>query len=396
MKDTEISKRLDYINLFTNRIIKKDMFIKDFLWNNLSLQEKRDVLLNRNLMEIYYTGILRQKYKNNRITQERRYNIVPNEHINYRYEIINKLGKGAYSNVIRAKDHKFNEDVAIKLFRKKSEFKKIYQKEIELLLFIRNNYCDDRDYLIVLKDNFNFRNHMCFTTKIYGLNLYENRENIEIFSYNNKYRVVNDILLGLDFLKNCRPIIIHGDLKPENIFMRKYDNVPEVVIGDFGLSQYVNNNSYINKGYDILQTVCYRAPEIYFKIPYNETIDIWSAGCIIYEIFFNCLLVSTKKDVDLLLFIHEIFGEPDKNFIDSHKNISKYYKNYETIYTQDSNYMYRYPLNNDIFNLKKKRYKFVNKKNEQLLIFIKKFLEWDSTKRITPLEAISMVSLLNY
>ena len=392
-KETEISKKLDYLNLFTNITIKKNMFINGDLWNNLSLQEKKVVLLNRNLTEIYYTGMLRQKYKNNRITKERRYNIVLNEHINYRYEIINKLGQGAYSNVIRAKDHKLNEEVAIKLFRKKSEFKKIYQKEIELLLFIRNNYYNEREYLIILKEKFNFRNHMCFTTKIYGLNLYDNRKNIELFSFNNKYKVVNDILLGLDFLKNCSPTIIHGDLKPENIFMRRYDNVPEVVIGDFGLSRYVNNNSYINNRHDIIQTVSYRAPEIYFKIPYNETIDIWSLGCIIYEIFFNCLLITTKKDVDLLLFIHEIFGEPDKKFIDSHKNISKYYKNYETIYTQDSNYMYRYPLNKDVFNISKNE--TVNKKNEELLIFIKKFLEWDCTKRITLQEAISIISLLN-
>ena len=401
-KEPEISKRLDYLNLFTNITIKNDMFIKDFLWNNLSLQEKRDVLLNHNLLDIYYTGGLRQKYKNNIISHNRRYNIIPNEHINYRYEIINKLGKGTYSNVIMAKDHKLKENVAIKLFRKKTEFKKIYQKETDILMYIRNNYCDDRDYLITIKDIFNFRNHMCFTTKIYGLNLYENRENIDLFSFNNKYMVVNDILQGLDFLKNCDNTVIHGDLKPENIFMRGYDNVPEVVIGDFGLSLYVNNNSYINKGHNMLQTVCYRAPEIYFKIPYNESIDIWSVGCIIYEIFFNCILVSTKKDEDLLLFIHEIFGEPDKKFIDSHKNISKYYKNYETIYIQDSKYMYRYPLNNDVFNIKKDRYKFnlsknkfVNKKIEELLMFIKQFLEWDSVKRITPLEAISMISILN-
>lgn len=386
-----LCNRLDYLNLATNKIIKNEMFIKNYkLWGNLTLKEKKEIILKYNFIDIYYTGVLRNKYKNNKRSYDKRYNIVLNEHINYRYEIIRKIGKGTYSNVIIANDHKLKENIAIKLFKKKTEFKKIYLKEIDILTFINNTYYGDREYIITIKDKFNFNDHMCFTTNIYGLNLYENRDNIEIFSFYNKYKVVKDILLGLDFLKNSSPRIIHGDLKPENIFMKGFDNVPEVVIGDFGLSCYIFDDN-LNKDHNMLQTVCYRAPEIYFKIPYNESIDIWSAGCIIYEIFFGRLLIETKKDVDLLLFIQEILGEPNKDFIDSHKNISRYYKNYESIYIQDSTYKNRYPLNKDVFNIKD-----INlKKIQNILVFIKKFLSWEASKRITPIEAINIISVLN-
>ena len=40
----------------------------------------------------------------------------------------------------------------------------------------------------------------------------------------------------------------------------------------------------LNKNFNI-QSMWFRAPEICFKLPYDEAIDIWSTGCIIYEIF---------------------------------------------------------------------------------------------------------------
>ena len=60
--------------------------------------------------------------------------------------------------------------------------------------------------------------------------------------------------------------IVHRDLKPENIFMNKNMNIK---IGDFG----------------ILGSEYYSAPEIVDNGIYNEKSDIWSLGCIIYELF---------------------------------------------------------------------------------------------------------------
>ena len=74
--------------------------------------------------------------------------------------------------------------------------------------------------------------------------------------------------------------IIHRDLKPENIFMNK--NM-EIKIGDFGISKQLNKEYTLTK--NKLGTEYYIAPEIIKEGKYNEKSDIWSLGCIIYELF---------------------------------------------------------------------------------------------------------------
>ena len=74
--------------------------------------------------------------------------------------------------------------------------------------------------------------------------------------------------------------IIHRDLKPENIFMNK--NM-EIKIGDFGISKQLNREYTITK--NKRGTEYYIAPEILKEGKFNEKSDIWSLGCIIYELF---------------------------------------------------------------------------------------------------------------
>jgi len=74
--------------------------------------------------------------------------------------------------------------------------------------------------------------------------------------------------------------ILHRDLKSENIFMNK--NI-EIKIGDFGISKQLNREYTLTK-YK-LGTEYYIAPEILLDGKYNEKSDIWSLGCIIYELF---------------------------------------------------------------------------------------------------------------
>ena len=73
--------------------------------------------------------------------------------------------------------------------------------------------------------------------------------------------------------------ILHRDLKPSNIFISS-DN--HLKIGDFGLSKrHKNTMSMANT---LVGTTIYIAPEIYGGVPYNEKADVWSLGCIFYEL----------------------------------------------------------------------------------------------------------------
>lgn len=75
--------------------------------------------------------------------------------------------------------------------------------------------------------------------------------------------------------------IVHRDLKPENILIR--NNI--VKICDFGSSKFIDESpgSYKNTPYVVSRY--YRAPELIFASnKYNEAIDIWAVGCILFEL----------------------------------------------------------------------------------------------------------------
>ena len=73
--------------------------------------------------------------------------------------------------------------------------------------------------------------------------------------------------------------ILHRDLKPGNVFLDKNQNVK---LGDFGLSRVLSKESMY--AYTHVGTPYYMSPEqINEDAKYNEKSDIWSVGCVIYE-----------------------------------------------------------------------------------------------------------------
>ncbi|KAL7273604.1 G2-specific serine/threonine protein kinase [Rhizina undulata] len=72
--------------------------------------------------------------------------------------------------------------------------------------------------------------------------------------------------------------VLHRDLKPENIFLDKDESVK---LGDFGLSKLLAPEQQLANTY--VGTPFYMSPEIVSDQPYTHKSDIWSLGCIIYE-----------------------------------------------------------------------------------------------------------------
>lgn len=73
--------------------------------------------------------------------------------------------------------------------------------------------------------------------------------------------------------------VIHRDLKPGNIFL---DANNDVKVGDFGLARVMNHDSVF--AHTHVGTPYYMSPEQINDQRYNEKSDIWSLGCIIYEL----------------------------------------------------------------------------------------------------------------
>ena len=74
-------------------------------------------------------------------------------------------------------------------------------------------------------------------------------------------------------------MIIHRDIKPGNIFLDRGLNIK---LGDFGLARILSENSIYattNVG-----TPYYMSPEQIEAANYTEKSDIWSVGCLLYEL----------------------------------------------------------------------------------------------------------------
>ena len=108
----------------------------------------------------------------------------------------------------------------------------------------------------------------------------KNMNNNTLIDENIIYNIIKQIGLGIKEIHNKK--IIHRDLKPENIFMNK--NM-DIKIGDFGLSKQLKSYKEYELSNSKAGSEDYIAPEIKFKGIYNEKSDMWSLGCIIYELF---------------------------------------------------------------------------------------------------------------
>ena len=144
-------------------------------------------------------------------------------------------------------------------------------------------------------------------------------ENIEKhnLSKENKKNIMRDILQGLAYIHNRLPYsLIHRDIKPTNILLT---NSKVAKITDFGLSKFNNiyksssNNNLIpinedsshnnlDNNYSIFKdltinvgTERYMAPEINQRKPYNNKIDIYSCGILLYEMFENKRYIPGEK-----------------------------------------------------------------------------------------------------
>ena len=76
---------------------------------------------------------------------------------------------------------------------------------------------------------------------------------------------------------------MHRDLKPSNLF---YHN-GKIKIGDFGFCKQLQNAEDMNQ--TMVGSPIYMAPEILLGFEYSIKSDIWSIGCVFYEMLFgNC------------------------------------------------------------------------------------------------------------
>ena len=104
------------------------------------------------------------------------------------------------------------------------------------------------------------------------------------------------LCMSLEYIHKRK--ILHRDLKSQNIFVTRNNTLK---LGDFGISKVLENTNDL--AFSVLGTPYYMSPEVCQHEPYNYTSDVWSLGCILYEM---CTLQHAFSGENLLGLVFKI------------------------------------------------------------------------------------------
>ena len=104
------------------------------------------------------------------------------------------------------------------------------------------------------------------------------------------------MLLGVEYMHGKG--IIHRDLKPANLLWFRHGRDRSLKLCDFGLSKPASQQC---PGTPNVITSWYRAPEVIFRHPgYDTQIDMWSAGCVLFEMASKCAFIKGDNEVEII------------------------------------------------------------------------------------------------
>merc|ERR1719281_1645031 len=334
--------------------------------------------------QIWYFGAGAQKIRgtastaNNHSYDDERgdYQVVLNDHILYRYEVMNPLGKGSFGQVVRAYCFKSSAYNALKIIRNKKRFHHQALVEVKILEHLRERDVENTSNVVHMADYFYFRNHLCITFELLSINLYE-------FIKNNNFRGVSlglirrfaiQLLTALRFLRKQR--IIHCDFKPENVLLKNPTKSGIKVI-DFGSSCFDDERVYT-----YIQSRFYRSPEVILGIPYDMAIDMWSFGCILAELYTGYPLFPGEHEVEQLACIMEVMGLPPQRMLEQGTRKKMFFdQNNNPRIVPNSRGKKRRPSSKDLSGaLRTTDIKFVE--------FLAGCLRWDPAERFKPDDAL--------
>ncbi|KAK9426133.1 hypothetical protein SUNI508_12587 [Seiridium unicorne] len=304
------------------------------------------------------------------------YSIVVGDHLSYRYEIVDVLGKGSFGQVVRCIDHKTGVLVAVKIIRNKKRFHQQALVEVNILQKLREWDPKNKHSMVNFTHSFYFRGHLCISTELLDMNLYEfiKSNNFRGFSLKLIRRFTKQMLSSLNLLKQHK--VIHCDLKPENILLR-HPIHSEIKVIDFGSSCFENE-----KVYTYIQSRFYRSPEVILGMTYGLPIDMWSIGCILAELYTGVPIFPGENEQEQLACIMEVFGPPEKHLIEKSTRKKLFFDSMgKPRLTVSSKGRRRRPSSKTLQQVLKCD-------DEPFLDFLTKCLRWDPDRRIKPEEAI--------
>ena len=224
-----------------------------------------------------------------------------------RYEVRDEVGRGAMGRVFRALDQKKERFVAVKVLSEQSGEFRIdnvlrFKRETEILSRL------DHENIVKLHSFGQHKSHYFIVTQfLEGATLKAHLQERGRMEVDKAVEVVDQVAGALNYA-HLRGII-HRDIKPGNIFLRKgEDGRLHTTVLDFGLARLVSLAELFEAG-TTLGTLPYMAPELtgIYQGPVDQRADLYSLGIIFYELLSGRLPFQSE---DPSILIHQHIAQP--------------------------------------------------------------------------------------
>jgi len=254
------------------------------------------------------------------------------------------LGQGTFGKVVDCKDlERDGKRCVVKIIRKMPDYYDLAKLEVDILEKLNQLDPDGKSFCVRMTDWFDFHGHLCIVFDRLGLSVYEflKRNCYRAFSIDQVQEISYQLCQAIKFCHDNR--LAHTDLKPENILFidstfdlsadptahaaryrcGDYRNVrcTDIQVIDFGSATFEDDTHSKTIG-----TRQYRSPEVVLELGWSYPSDVWSIGCIIFELYTGRTLFETHDDLEHLAIMERILG-PIPHSLISKTRKSRYFRN---------------------------------------------------------------------
>ncbi|XP_062955729.1 serine/threonine-protein kinase 36 isoform X2 [Cynocephalus volans] len=191
-----------------------------------------------------------------------------------KYHVLEMIGEGSFGRVYKGRRKYSAQVVALKfipkLGRSEKELRNL-QREIEIMRGLWH------PNIVHMLDSFETDKEVVVVTDYAEGELFQILEDDGKLPEDQVQAIAAQLVSALYYLHSHR--ILHRDMKPQNILLAKGGGIK---LCDFGFARAMSTNTMVLTS--IKGTPLYMSPELVEERPYDHTADLWSVGCILYEL----------------------------------------------------------------------------------------------------------------